>query len=88
MPKSKQCNTWSARLRNLTCQIVEMFIHILQVIIPCTACPALRGLTIANYSLSCKLHFSLQLYYHYQLLNQATHLLAEVMTCQSISLVT
>ena len=44
-------------------------VYILQDIIPCTACPALRGLTIANYSLSPKLHFSLQLYYHYQLLN-------------------
>ena len=55
-------------------------VYILQVIILCTACPALRGLTVVDYSLSSKLHFSLQLYYHYQLLNQATHLLAEVMT--------
>ena len=52
-------------------------IYILQVIILSTACPALRGLIVANYSLSSKLHFSLQLFYHYQLLNQATYLLAE-----------
>ena len=62
-------------------------VNILQVIILYTAaCPALRCLTIANYSLSHKLHFSLHICYHYQLLNQATYILAEVMTCLSINL--